>query len=256
MTPRQIDEKKNKAEKEVYRLVRNHLFNIFQRYNNIARINGVGVAESRLNEISRQDFEAIYIEIYNNVGLQFYQLQAESLDKMKISKPNVGFFSEIWKQIIMNAVRDVRIASLITNITDNTRNHVRNILFNAAAERLAPRQIARLFKQNIPAFVNSRALTIARTETGAAAAIGIEHAAKQSGLELFTVWYHAAHGNSRDNHLALNLKYKKKGEAFDMGDGVKMLYPHDYAGGAKENINCRCTHSYVTMAVLEDMGLA
>ena len=255
MTPKLIDEKKSKAEKQVYRLVRSHLFNIFQQYNSIARVQGVSVAEMRLNEINRQDFEKIYIEIYNSVGLQFYQLQSASLDKMKIRTPNVGFFSEIWRQIIMNAVRDVRIASLITNITDNTRKHVRNILFNAAAERLAPRQIARLFKDNIPAFVNNRALTIARTETGAAAAIGIEHAAKQSQLQLYTIWYHATHGNSRDNHLALHLKYAKKGERFDMGDGVKMLYPHDYEGGARENINCRCTHSYVTEDVLKEMGL-
>lgn len=243
---------KDASEKQAYKLVYSHLFKTLRRFSSMAQKNGVGFAMASLDTISRQDTEAIFVEIYTKVGFKFYELQEKELDKQK--RINPGFFSEIWRQIIIAATKDIRIASLITAVTNTTRNQVRSILIEAAENRLAPRQIAKLFNDKLNVFGRSRAITIARTETGAAAAIGIEQAAKNSGLQLYTVWYHATHGQSREEHLALHLKIKPKGQAFDV-EGTPMLYPHDYSGGAKNNVNCRCTHSYITADVAREMGL-
>jgi hypothetical protein len=246
---------KEKSEAQTYRMVRAYLYNTLILYKTIAVNEAPAAAENRLNEIQREDFQKLFEEIYLKVGLFFYQDQKNRLEQYKNKDtPNVDFFSLIWRQIVVNATSTLEIASLITRVTENTKTMIRALLVKAAAERMAPRDIAKLFNAEKVIFAKSRALTIARTEVGRAASIGIEQAAKDSQLELLTVWHHSAIGNYRENHRPLNGKYVKKGEVFKVGD-VTMKYPHDPSGGASEVINCRCTHSYVTRRSAEALGI-
>jgi len=38
---------------------------------------------------------------------------------------------------------------------------------------------------------------------------------------------------------------------FEFPDGARLLYPHDPAGGARHNINCRCSVAYYVRREVE-----
>lgn len=94
-----------------------------------------------------------------------------------------------------------------------------------------------------------RAEDIARTETGqgveAARAESTKQALDKAGLPDDAVtkeWIHqGGFRHARDWHLSMNGKTVEGLNApFHMPDGSIMLYPHDPAGGVKNNANCRC----------------
>ncbi len=100
-------------------------------------------------------------------------------------------------------------------------------------------------------FVTHRAETIARTESlrnaheGSAEAIrqAVERGDIEAG-SLTTTWNAGPMTRyARHNHHKLDGKSVKYGETFDMGDGVRMRYPGDEAGGVANNANCRCAAS-------------
>lgn len=94
-----------------------------------------------------------------------------------------------------------------------------------------------------------RAEDIARTETAqgveAARAEATKQALDKAGLPDDAVtkeWIHqGGFRHARDWHLAMHGKTVDGLNApFHMPDGSVMLYPHDPAGGVKNNANCRC----------------
>ncbi|WP_305096476.1 hypothetical protein [Croceibacterium aestuarii] len=94
-----------------------------------------------------------------------------------------------------------------------------------------------------------RAEDIARTETAQGVEMARAEAARQAlakaGLPsdaLVKTWYHAGGvDHAREQHLAMHEKTVTGTDThFILPDGTLMLHPHDPAGGAKHNANCRC----------------
>lgn len=94
-----------------------------------------------------------------------------------------------------------------------------------------------------------RAEDIARTETAQgvemARAESTKQALEKAGLSDNAVtkgWVHQGGiRHARDGHLAMNGKTVVGVDTpFFLPDGSVMLYPHDPAGGVKNNANCRC----------------
>ena len=81
----------------------------------------------------------------------------------------------------------------------------------------------------------SRAQTIARTETAAAASQAKEEVFEAEGIES-TSWLSAGDGEERESHAAVDGEVRRRGKPFSNG----LMYPHDPNGPAKEVINCRC----------------
>ena len=243
----------DKAEKKAQRIVYTHLSNIFKTVKTSATQRSIAQALFEVELIRVSDFKLIYQEIYQEVGFAMYQLEASRLEKYKKSSP-VSFFSEIWRQYVLRALNTQEITERITRVTQTTKDLVRSLLIQAQTNRLAPREIARLFQQNELNFSNIRALRIARTETTYAAALGTEFAAQNSQLTLYKIWNHYKHGNYRDSHAAINKQYVPISGKFTLPDGIKMRIPGDPAGGAKEVINCRCNYTNLTMDALVELG--
>ena len=94
-----------------------------------------------------------------------------------------------------------------------------------------------------------RAEDISRTETASGVEMARAEATRQAmekaglGDEALTKrWVHSGGiDDARQQHLVMHGK-EVIGEdtKFVLPDGTLMLYPHDPAGGAKHNINCRC----------------
>lgn len=117
---------------------------------------------------------------------------------------------------------------------------------SASDQRISERQ----YKN---ALLKARADTIARTET-ASAVMNARYEqwrqlAELQGLDASAVvktWVHTAGGKGdyRPGHLALNGKSVRGLDTPFVVDGVQMRYPQDPAGGAEQNINCRCSMSF------------
>lgn len=246
----EADRISNIAEKRAFEFVLKYLLTLNRQISLIARTQGIKEATNKVNSIN--GVKELYFQIYNKSGWYYAQLQHTQLLKQK--RMNNSFYSSIWKLFITKQLGSVEIVKRIKDVTDNIKEQFRDLLQTANDNNYSTQQIARLFQENI-SVSKMRALRIARTEMTHASALGAEFATETiQGLELYSVWIHSKAGNYRETHAAVNGKYVKKGQDFNVG-GEKMKYPGDPRGGASECINCRCRVSYLTEEGLKSFGL-
>lgn len=156
----------------------------------------------------------------------------------------VGFRFDLSNPRVQRIIRE-RAWAGANNITDTTKASIKVAVESGRAEGLGVRQIAkRIHETTFGEITQTRATTIARTETVGALNAGEHESARQSGVMRSKEWMHQLVGKSRPNHKALNGTRIDMGAAFSMGDGRSMHYPHDPAGGAKNIVNCRCGMLY------------
>lgn len=104
------------------------------------------------------------------------------------------------------------------------------------------------------ALLQARADTVSQTEVGAAV-MGSkdeawQQAAQAQGLDssaIVKTWVHnrGPGGDARITHIEMNRKsVRGLNTPFVLSDGSVMQYPHDPAGGAKNNIRCGCGCNY------------
>jgi uncharacterized protein with gpF-like domain len=251
MTTNQINEFANdfdrsstQNEKKVYRMVFRVLKGILLTYKKEAKIN-IDIAIAKVNYINNSVFEKLLGEIYNEVGIVYAIETQDRLEKLKRNPTfEIGFFSELWKNNILQILRTPEITSRITKISDTTRQQIRDVLIEAKENRLTAQQTAKLMNERATVIVKNRAMLIARTETTLASSIGHAFGASTSKLQLDKVWISTKDSRTRDTHRAMNGKRVGSKEKFNV-NGRLMEYPGDPNGGAKEVCNCRCTVAYV-----------
>ncbi|MED1801354.1 phage minor head protein [Brevibacillus porteri] len=86
----------------------------------------------------------------------------------------------------------------------------------------------------------TRAVTVSRTLSTAAANGGKLEGWKQSGLVKKKRWRAANNKRTRKDHKDANGQEVDIDKPFNVG-GEKMMYPGDPAGSAKQIVQCRCT---------------
>lgn len=153
------------------------------------------------------------------------------------------------------------LASKVTQITETTRNQIRETIGKAIAGKIVidgiPQtsllQIAKLIQRN-KAFATYRATMIARTETHST--MNYANYEISNTLQLnnpIKEWNSALDDRTRDWHRNMNKKTRPRNEYFEVptpvGGGAfevrRMLYTGDYVnGGALNTINCRCFTLY------------
>lgn len=108
----------------------------------------------------------------------------------------------------------------------------------------------RIVDKTSGAIGRSRAATIARTETHAAASYATHTATKELDLPAQKKrWVSVSDGRTRDHHRSANGQEVGIDEKFVIryrGTEILMEYPHDGSGGAANNVNCRCLAIYFT----------
>ena len=238
--------KRKAAEVRAYKIAYSYLSQLNRTL--IQKVNqyGVEATNAQLSQfIRREDTEAVVFDITFKESQVFYNFTKTQIERTK-RRPDVeaGFFSEVWRQRILNIIREPAFFDLIVGITSTTMKRVSEVFAVGMAERIGAREMARLLRKEI-GYNTKRALRIARTQVNMAARIGRQGAAENSPYLLDKVWVHGALRDPRDNHLALNGKQIKKEELFDMGNGIFMDEPGDSRGGAGEVVNCTCTVGYL-----------
>ncbi len=122
----------------------------------------------------------------------------------------------------------------VVGINETVREQLRKTLTEGISQMEATSELMDRVRQ-VYNFAQTRALTIARTETGQAAGI-----ARDAAMDMLEVvkhrWVTAADEHVRISHQYLNGTVVERGQPFPNG----CRFPCDPYGPAKEVINCRC----------------
>jgi uncharacterized protein with gpF-like domain len=147
------------------------------------------------------------------------------------------------------------VAESVTQITEATRQRVREIVTAGLTEGLSATDIAVQLQQSESLFGPARALTVARTEStnalnlGAVDAMG---AAADVGVRVRKEWLSSRDAAVRPAHRALDRQVVGVGEEFVVPLGVEFAGASArHPGGFDEpalTCNCRCT----VLPVVED----
>ncbi len=136
----------------------------------------------------------------------------------------------------------------IVGISTTTQNLIKRALLEADQET-NPRQAAKLIEERVGgAFGRRRAVTIARTETHAAASYANHEVAKDLGVPMRKQWVATNDDRSRTWHSSVNGQTVDLDEDFIVpykGVEYRMKHTGDPNGGAHNTINCRCVTIYL-----------
>lgn len=140
-------------------------------------------------------------------------------------------------------------AERISQISTTTANIIRGAIFAGEADALGVAAIADLIiERTSGAMGRSRAATIARTETHAAASWATHTAVQDQPLRYNKQWSSVNDGRTRSYHAAMDGVQVGPDEDFVVrvnGIEYRMSHTHDPRGGAINNINCRCATLYI-----------
>lgn len=143
-------------------------------------------------------------------------------------------------------------AKKVTEIAGTTKAQARRVIKNATQdaldEGLSSVETGAAIRTALGAagagLSVSRAQTIARTETHAAAAAANLEAAAATGLALRKVWAGGGDARTRDAHDDADGQEVGLDEDFNVG-GEAMAMPLDPSASAENVINCRCVLTFV-----------
>lgn len=152
--------------------------------------------------------------------------------------------------LFLRGYADRTLAERVTKIPQTTKDELSKIIERGLADGLGYRDIAKNIREESSVEFNKyRSLLIARTEGNNAVNAGAFVAAQASGLIMEKRWLHAGHTKreNRPEHVRLWRATEEKPLALNdyfIVNGKAMLFPGDPAGGASENVNCRCIGQY------------
>jgi SPP1 gp7 family putative phage head morphogenesis protein len=132
----------------------------------------------------------------------------------------------------------------VTQISRTTINQLKNVIQTGIEEGLSERNLSKLIRERAPIIASSRAQTIARTETHAAANFAIQESAKSAEIEARREWVSAENERTRESHSQANGQIVGMNEPFNV-DGEDLMYPGDPSGSPENVINCRCAVVFV-----------
>ena len=164
-----------------------------------------------------------------------------------------------YEQIVRNYMRDTA-TSRIVGISTTTQNLIRRALVEADDAAINPREAAKLIEERVGgSFGRRRAVTIARTETHAAASFANHEVARSQNVPMRKQWVATNDGRTRTWHSSVNGQQVDLDEDFIVpykGVEYRMKHTGDPNGGAHNTINCRCVTIYLEAedVILDDQS--
>ena len=142
-------------------------------------------------------------------------------------------------------------ADKVQAVSATTKRRILRAINQGEKEALGVDKTAKLIIEKTSGVIGrSRAATIARTETHAAASYATDAATRELNLpNQKKRWVSVSDGRTRTAHAQANGQEVEIDEKFLIrigGREVNMSYPHDGSGGPANNINCRCIAVYFT----------
>jgi len=159
--------------------------------------------------------------------------------------------TDLFAYVIIRYLETKGLDQLASDITDTTKEQIRNFLIKGQEQNLTMPEIIALLKTS--GITNYRAELIARTETARAANIGSMVGAMSTGLVTVKEWIAAKDNRTRriprdaNDHLHMDgvqLPIDKKFVVPAKTYIDNMLHPGDSTAHAGNVCNCRCTLGY------------
>ena len=148
-----------------------------------------------------------------------------------------------WFEMVLLEYINAYGADEVVKITTTTQEQIKQVIANSRNAGLGVVETAEALRQFAPELSKIRALTIARTETHAAAGFSQQAVMKATGLEFRREWVAAIDGRERQEHADANGQTIGQGEKFVVA-GEQLDFPGDPAGSAANVINCRCMEGF------------
>ena len=159
--------------------------------------------------------------------------------------------TDLFAYVILQYLETKGLDQLAADITDTTKNQIRNFLLQGVEKNLTIAELIPLLR--VSGITDYRAELIARTETSRAANVGSMVGAMSSGLVTVKEWIATKDNRTRRiprdsaDHLhmdgvtvPIDAKFQVDGKGFiDF-----MLHPGDSTAHAANVCNCRCTLGY------------
>lgn len=211
---------------------------------NDVRAYGLNEARQRLNhqQINRSVFNTVK-DIYTTSGLFFANQTASDLKRYARKKAD-GRLSrnQDWINRILNHFGTRLLDGAVIQITESTRNDIRNVLNTGIEQGLGVDEL--ISRLRSPAMARHRAEMIVRTEIGKAANIGRQVAAEDFDFETQKEWITSNDAFVRDAHAEVDGMVVDMDENFIV-DGEELNGPCDPSGSPSNIINCRCTYAVI-----------
>ena len=178
---------------------------------------------------------------YPRVGGEVAYIYRDDLVKQKSEQDD-------WINIFENDIDDwlrYHAASKVTQITETTKDYIRQLLLSAEEEGLGVPEIAKDLRYQMKNISKSRSMTIARTEITTASSIGADKGIRSTGVRVKKFWLSSGLDGVRESHqYAQQTSYAANGIDQDSNFSNGLLFPRAPGGPAHEVINCRCTCIY------------
>lgn len=198
-------------------------------------------------EINAEPIYKVLVDLYTTVGpLWAHQTQVSVKRQQVKARQPMGF-----SQRIVDLMRQYYQIDLINDaelMTRFSREVIANVLSDAAIEGLSIPEIVRKLEVH-PDFSQMRARRIARTETVTAANGAADILAKESGVDMYGIWFAVHDKRTRHDHMqadnqkvALNDPFNVGGELLDHPGARKQR--NGLPTSAKNVVNCRCVKAF------------
>lgn len=197
--------------------------------------------------VPKAPMERAYKEVYTAIGVKHAAYTYKNINSLGRSIKSVALFSEEWQRLL-EAFFLNESSQRITEVTNTTIERIQRLL--ADSSTLTISQIASQLQAL--SFTRPRALTIARTESTAAANYGAMIGNRDADYETNKEWISVLDSRTRRDHMLADGQIVANDELFTVG-GERCRFPGDLNLSAKEVINCRCTLAYIP--VLDSSGL-
>jgi hypothetical protein len=193
---------------------------------------GIEAAEAAHAERLSKIMGRMWLESGDQMVSQVFGVKKKSL--LSSFEPTVGV-----NTIMTDYVRQWGAAKVV-QISRTTTNQLKSVIKGGIEEGLSERDVGKLIRERAPTIAASRAQTIARTETHAAANFAVQQSAESTGIEMMREWVSAENERTREAHLEANGQIVGMQEDFVV-DGENLAYPGDPSGSPENVINCRCS---------------
>lgn len=180
---------------------------------------------------TRNMLEAIYLYNFDEIIDTFKNIYKTKLTE-KVIKGIKDKILEQWNK--------KHAANKVEKITETTRKKLNTIISEGQKIGISHQEMVENIMNAVDDMSEYRASTIARTETKTSINTTSYDGAKKIGMEE-KCWIHiGGKKTSRENHKILKNKWIDIDDYYDLGNGIKALYPHEAGLPASEVVNCRC----------------
>lgn len=201
--------------------------------------------------IEKQPIESAYRQVYISIGTLHAKWTYNRINAMgrkqgamvTFEKSISSLISDGWHRL-MQSFFTHEAATRVSDVTETTRERVRKVLTDSEALPVSERATYMVDTLDSPDFNRNRALTIARTESTAAANKGASIGNEDADYETNKRWLAVMDRNTRPDHVEANGQIVGNNDMFVVGSSL-CLYPGDLTLPAAECINCRCCVAYV-----------